>query len=93
MKDWEQPIKKTMLLHNKYEVFYGNDFPKKRRNAGFKCTKPRPPWLSVKWVEMNFEESFLSSGYCFFSLGISWNKTCTKDMKLTESCENDHAWK
>ena len=82
-----------MLLHNKYEVFYGNDFPKKTRNAGFKCTKPRPPWLSVKWVEMNFEESFLSSGYCFFSLGISWNKTCTKDMKLTESCENDHAWK
>ena len=65
MKDWEQPIKKTMLLHNKYEVFYGDNFPKKTRNAGFKCTKPRPPWLSVKWVEMNFEESFLSSGYCF----------------------------
>ena len=40
-KDWEQPIKKTpwneflvlctRLLHNKYEVFYGDDFPKKKQ--------------------------------------------------------------
>ena len=34
----------TMLLHNKYKVFYGDDFPKKKLEMlGSVCTKPRPP--------------------------------------------------
>ena len=53
----------TTQLQNKHEVFYGNDFSKKKQDMQGSNVL-RHPWLSVKWIEMNFEESFLSSGYC-----------------------------